>query len=560
MKITVESTTELAHANGLPVRVWTGATEGGTPILALITRIGVPEGVDADELERELAEPPMRVIEPGADYVASPRNCTVCLANDVRRPATHVARAASGFEWFECGQHGPGDNLAYQPRVALEPIADWFDRVEQRLAAELPRGVYRGPASKREPWASMLAKGKREAESSWLVKDFWVLYRAALDVSESIVDPANETPPQRILRGQLERLRPAFEACEAERRGEPAPPAPRALTEAERTALTALHSWLHRPSGDCELIEAAAEFHNQVESESPAECRRLEAEEKAWREAEATARAAAERANESARTLFDRVGAALGIGMPTPPAEHEGCPPDAPPASPIAGRIIRAIVLDERAVDAATDEPSKLFMAHALRGAQMGWHARVKHPTEVDRVAELGAPKDEPTRSAWLFGFGVAARMADPAAESTPAAPAVVVAGVCRGCGCADEDCSGCIAKTGGPCHWVEPDLCSACVDGERPTRDVVIIDPKDPAPLWEQAERPAQRMPASQIPAHVLERLDSAVPLVLTEAMREYYRNELPYRAPETLNEHERRIIAAVEAEEKAQRGGVTP
>lgn len=34
----------------------------------------------------------------------------------------------------------------------------------------------------------------------------------------------------------------------------------------------------------------------------------------------------------------------------------------------------------------------------------------------------------------------------------------------CRVCSCTDYDCSQCIEKTGEPCHWVEPDLCSACV------------------------------------------------------------------------------------------------
>jgi len=34
----------------------------------------------------------------------------------------------------------------------------------------------------------------------------------------------------------------------------------------------------------------------------------------------------------------------------------------------------------------------------------------------------------------------------------------------CRMCGCTDEDCTQCIEKTGKPCRWVEPDLCSACV------------------------------------------------------------------------------------------------
>jgi hypothetical protein len=31
----------------------------------------------------------------------------------------------------------------------------------------------------------------------------------------------------------------------------------------------------------------------------------------------------------------------------------------------------------------------------------------------------------------------------------------------CRDCGCTDED--GCMPEQGGPCSWVEPDLCSAC-------------------------------------------------------------------------------------------------
>lgn len=34
----------------------------------------------------------------------------------------------------------------------------------------------------------------------------------------------------------------------------------------------------------------------------------------------------------------------------------------------------------------------------------------------------------------------------------------------CRVCGCTDDDCRQCIKQTGAPCHWVEPDLCSACV------------------------------------------------------------------------------------------------
>lgn len=36
----------------------------------------------------------------------------------------------------------------------------------------------------------------------------------------------------------------------------------------------------------------------------------------------------------------------------------------------------------------------------------------------------------------------------------------------CRVCGCTDNDCRKCIEKTGGPCYWVDHDLCSACDPG----------------------------------------------------------------------------------------------
>lgn len=49
----------------------------------------------------------------------------------------------------------------------------------------------------------------------------------------------------------------------------------------------------------------------------------------------------------------------------------------------------------------------------------------------------------------------------DPAEINSVAAASQVRA--CRVCGCTDEDCLGCIARTGAPCTWVEEDLCSAC-------------------------------------------------------------------------------------------------
>ena len=47
---------------------------------------------------------------------------------------------------------------------------------------------------------------------------------------------------------------------------------------------------------------------------------------------------------------------------------------------------------------------------------------------------------------------------------------ALVGARSCRVCGCTDLDCSGCVQRTGMPCWWIEPDLCSAC-ERERSAR-----------------------------------------------------------------------------------------
>lgn len=34
---------------------------------------------------------------------------------------------------------------------------------------------------------------------------------------------------------------------------------------------------------------------------------------------------------------------------------------------------------------------------------------------------------------------------------------------MCMKCGCTDDNCIACIQKTGQPCHWISPNLCSAC-------------------------------------------------------------------------------------------------
>ncbi len=51
------------------------------------------------------------------------------------------------------------------------------------------------------------------------------------------------------------------------------------------------------------------------------------------------------------------------------------------------------------------------------------------------------------------------------------------VSGVCRVCGCTDNDCSKCIKKTGSPCHWVDEKhtLCSACAKKKARKKGVIV-------------------------------------------------------------------------------------
>jgi len=68
------------------------------------------------------------------------------------------------------------------------------------------------------------------------------------------------------------------------------------------------------------------------------------------------------------------------------------------------------------------------------------------------------------------FGIDVPAiiKAATPKAEK-PKKGKSVRAGVCRECGCTDDNCEQCIEATGEPCTWVEDDLCSACAPAKVP-------------------------------------------------------------------------------------------
>jgi hypothetical protein len=64
MKIMIESTDQVTDFDGVPVRLWEGTTEAGTPCKVFIHRIAIHKDHDADQFSRELAEqlPPGRKV------------------------------------------------------------------------------------------------------------------------------------------------------------------------------------------------------------------------------------------------------------------------------------------------------------------------------------------------------------------------------------------------------------------------------------------------------------------------------------------------------------------
>jgi hypothetical protein len=63
--------------------------------------------------------------------------------------------------------------------------------------------------------------------------------------------------------------------------------------------------------------------------------------------------------------------------------------------------------------------------------------------------------------AAWPLGHGEIVIKVEGVAGGVLASALTVRA--CRVCGCTENDCRQCVRKTGGPCHWITDDLCSAC-------------------------------------------------------------------------------------------------
>jgi len=77
MKIMLESTSEITEVNGVQCRVWRGATEKGSPCVAMIALIGVPAtdsepNAAIEEFARDLVGATVQVVSiPNADPSAN---------------------------------------------------------------------------------------------------------------------------------------------------------------------------------------------------------------------------------------------------------------------------------------------------------------------------------------------------------------------------------------------------------------------------------------------------------------------------------------------------------
>lgn len=56
MRIILESTTKIVEVNGVPARIWEGATQSGIPLHAYVTRVAVADDENQEDFERELQE------------------------------------------------------------------------------------------------------------------------------------------------------------------------------------------------------------------------------------------------------------------------------------------------------------------------------------------------------------------------------------------------------------------------------------------------------------------------------------------------------------------------
>jgi hypothetical protein len=384
MKIaSLQSTSETAFANGLPVRMWAGKTDRGTSVLALITRIALPDDAPPDEIaefERELTEGPTRTVDPSGSRIASPRTCTICNATGKPgRRAAFIASNAEGLQWWECDGHGPNDHAVTfsdtpndpdLQRAARESLEAWFERHDLPVPGAGvvdERGVYRGPASEREPWRSIL---KRHGAPETLREAVLAAAQRFLDSWEdqdAIPDP-DELPAERALYDAALALR-AFEVDE------------KLAAEGGDVDSATLAGWSRQLDEGARLSIDDGDVHNVVH------------------DAIATA--------DPAYPIPVARAAVGGLRPALAPIDDETHAHRCDPSPRLAEAVVRALLEHPQLADPSSDA-ARDFAAFAWRGVQMGWHARHVHPKDIANIARIAAPLDEPRRAAWLDGYRIA--------------------------------------------------------------------------------------------------------------------------------------------------------
>ena len=115
--------------------------------------------------------------------------------------------------------------------------------------------------------------------------------------------------------------------------------------------------------------------------------------------------------------------------------------PAAPPERDLVDQL--AVIIDPYAF-----QPGRLWIASFIDST----------PEQI-RNGEQGTARDKARAILALLGHPVPTPSPAPTTDTSSA----TAVNACRTCGCTDEDCSQCFARTGTPCWWVEADLCSAC-------------------------------------------------------------------------------------------------
>lgn len=106
---------------------------------------------------------------------------------------------------------------------------------------------------------------------------------------------------------------------------------------------------------------------------------------------------------------------------------------------------------------------------HAFQGFYAGGEKKVRTMFEffgIDRKAIENEVRAEAKAGKKPGKPKAKANAATPHVNGQASNSPVAVAGACRVCGCTEQDCRGCVERTGDPCEWTSPkkDLCTACL------------------------------------------------------------------------------------------------